>query len=297
MKLINFGSVNVDHVYQLNHLVRKGETIASTDYRKNEGGKGFNQAVALAKAGQKVYFAGAIGADGLFLKESLNGYGVDTMYLEVFDIPTGHAIIQVDEDGSNSIILYGGANRRITEEMVERVLNQFAGGDVVLLQNEICGGNIILREAARRGLRIVLNPSPITPELLTWPLEYVEWFILNEVEAEDMTGEKEPERMLDVILRKYPRSHVVLTLGEQGAICAYESCRVHQPAVPARAVDSTAAGDTFTGYFLHSILNGDSVETALTVAVRAAAITVSRPGAAASIPVMEEVRHAFVHKN
>lgn len=293
MKLINFGSVNVDHVYQLSHLVRKGETIASTDYQKNEGGKGFNQAVALAKAGQKVYFAGAIGADGLFLKECLNGYGVDTMYLEVFDIPTGHAIIQVDEDGSNSIILYGGANRRITEEMVERVLNQFAAGDVVLMQNEICGGDIILREAARRGLRVVLNPSPITPELLTWPLEYVEWFILNEVEAEDMTGEKDPERMLDVILRKYPQSHVVLTLGEQGAVYAYETCRVHQPAVPAKAVDSTAAGDTFTGYFLHSILNGDSVESALTVAARAAAITVSRPGAAVSIPVMEEVRHAF----
>lgn len=293
MKLINFGSVNVDHVYQLSHLVRKGETIASTDYQKNEGGKGFNQAVALAKAGQKVYFAGAIGADGLFLKECLNGYGVDTMYLEVFDIPTGHAIIQVDEDGSNSIILYGGANRRITEAMVERVLNQFASGDVVLMQNEICGGDIILREAARRGLRVVLNPSPITPELLNWPLEYVEWFILNEIEAEDMTGEKDPEKMLDEILRKYPRSHVVLTLGEQGAICAYGTCRVHQPAVPAKAVDSTAAGDTFTGYFLHSILNGDSVESALIVAARAAAITVSRPGAAVSIPVMEEVRHAF----
>lgn len=293
MKLINFGSVNVDHVYQLSHMVRKGETIASTDYQKNEGGKGFNQAVALAKAGQKVYFAGAIGADGLFLKECLNGYGVDTMYLEVFDIPTGHAIIQVDEDGSNSIILYGGANRRISEAMVERVLNQFASGDVVLMQNEICGGDIILREAARRGLRVVLNPSPITSELLNWPLEYVEWFILNEIEAEDMTGEKDPEKMLDGILRKYPRSHVVLTLGEQGAICAYGTCRVHQPAVPAKAVDSTAAGDTFTGYFLHSILNGDSVESALIVAARAAAITVSRPGAAVSIPVMEEVRHAF----
>lgn len=292
MRLINFGSVNVDHVYQLSHLVRKGETIASTDYRKTEGGKGFNQAVALAKAGQKVYFAGAIGSDGLFLKDYLNEYGVDTMYLEVFDIPTGHAIIQVDENGSNSIILYGGANRRITKEMVERVLNQFSDGDMLLMQNEICGGDIILREAAKRGMHVVLNPSPITPELMDWPLEYVEWFILNEVEAAELSGEMDTKKMLDALLNRFPQSHIVLTLGEQGAVCAYGDSRIYQPAVPAKTVDSTAAGDTFTGYFLHMIINGESLEAALLLAARAASITVSRPGAAISIPNMEEVKKA-----
>lgn len=279
-------------MYQLRHLVRKGETIASTNYQKNEGGKGFNQAVALAKAGQKVYFAGAIGTDGLFLRDCLNEYGINTRYLEVFDIPTGHAVIQVDENGSNSIILYGGANQRITEEMVERVLDEFDSGDVILIQNEINGGEMILKEAVRRGLRIVLNPSPMTPEIHNWPLERVEWLILNEIEAEDLTGEKDPDKMLDAFLHLCPDSHIVLTLGEKGAICAYGRDRVRQNAIPTKAVDSTAAGDTFTGYFLQTILNGGTVETALVRAAHAAAITVSRQGAAVSIPVMEEVEKA-----
>lgn len=289
MKVLDFGSANIDHVYRLNHLVRNGETLSADDYRKNEGGKGFNQAVALAKAGREVFFAGAIGHDGLFLKERLEEYGVDTRYLRTLDAPTGHAVIQVDDGGNNSIILYGGANRRITEEMAAETLKEFGRGDVILLQNEISGGDVILREAARRGLRIALNPSPFTPDLLDWPLGQVEWFLLNEVEAGDMSGEREPDRMLDVLSARYPRSRFVLTLGEQGAVCAYGDRRVCQRAPSVKAVDTTAAGDTFTGYFLHALLGGGSVEEALLLAVRAAAVTVSRPGAAQSIPVMEEV--------
>ncbi len=294
MKLVDFGSLNIDHVYSLGHLVRKGETAAAAAYQRNEGGKGFNQAAALAKAGQKVYFAGAVGTDGLFLKENLEKYGVNTEYLEVLDTPTGHAVIQVDDDGNNSIILYGGANRRITKEMIERTLSRFNPGDVLLMQNEVSCGDIILQEAASRGLRVVLNPSPMTPEIMGWPLEQVEWFLVNEVEAEDMTGETEPDRMLDVLRKKYPKSRFVLTLGEKGAVCAFNDRRIYQPAFKTQTVDSTAAGDTFTGYFLYAVLNGTAIDEALCLAARAAAITVSRPGAAVSIPEMEEVLAAGI---
>lgn len=289
MKVVVFGSANIDHKYQLSHLVRAGETLASGAYEKNEGGKGFNQAVALAKAGQKVCFAGAIGEDGLFLRDSLTAYGVDTEFLQVLEEPTGHAVIQVDEQGRNSIILYGGANRCIRSERIRTVLDHFETGDVLLLQNEIRGGEVLLREAAKRGLRVALNPSPISADLPEWPLEAVEWFILNEIEAGDLTGKSDPEEMAAELLRRYPASKVVLTLGEQGSLYLSAEEHLRQPAISVQAVDTTAAGDTFTGFFLQAVLNGLSVKVALARASHAASLAVSRPGAAVSIPTAEEL--------
>lgn len=290
MKLLVFGSLNIDHVYQLPHFVRDGETIASTRYDRHSGGKGLNQAIALAKAGQKVCFGGAIGADGLFLKELLNEYGVDTQFIRTLDTPTGHALIQVDTDGRNCIILYGGANQAITPEMIRETLAQLDAGDLILLQNEISHGDEIIREAAKRGIQIALNPSPFTAELLTWPLDKVTYFLLNEVEGEDMTGEKEPDKILDSMLERWPDCRVVLTLGVHGSMYADRTLRIFQPVVKAHAVDTTAAGDTFTGYFLHAVLEGKDVAFALKEAASASAITVSRPGAAQSIPLLKEVR-------
>jgi len=293
MKMLVFGSVNIDHVYQLSHFVREGETISSDDYHKNEGGKGTNQAVALARAGQTVYFAGAIGPDGLFMKDYLDAFGVNTDDLRTVDAPTGHAIIQVDAEGRNSIILYGGANRMITPAMIGETLSHFDVGDYVLMQNEISGGDELIRQAARRGLHVILNPSPVSAALLAWPLELVEWFILNEIEGEDITARHETDDMLDELLRRYPRSRVVLTLGSQGAVYADARGRVRQEAIATRAVDTTAAGDTFTGYFFHAVLAGKPVEAALRIAAQAASITVSRPGAGRSIPTEAEVLSAL----
>ena len=293
MKVLVFGSVNIDHVYRLPHLVRPGETIGSSAYQKNEGGKGTNQAVALAKAGQAVSFAGCIGQDGLFMRDYLNGFGVDTTDLTVVDEPTGHAVIQVDEEGRNSIILFGGANQRVTPALVEAVLSRCQPGDTVLLQNEISCGEVILRRAAELGLQVALNPSPVSEDLLRWPLEKVNWLILNEIEAGDITCVREPHEQLDALLRRCPHSRVVLTLGEQGAIYADAGCRIRQRAVPVQAVDTTAAGDTFTGYFLRAALNGQSIEEALSVAAFAASMTVSRPGAGRSIPLAPEVEAAM----
>ena len=293
MKLLDFGSLNIDHTYQLPHLVRPGETLASDSYHKSEGGKGFNQAVALAKAGQEVYLAGAIGQDGLFLRDYLQELGVHTEHLCVLDAPTGHAMIQLDTEGQNCIILFGGTNGMITEAMIDEVLVDFGAGDYLLLQNEISHVDSILRAAHAKGMHIILNPSPMSPELLTWPLELVEWFILNEIEGADITGKTQPEEMLDELLRRYPACHVVLTLGERGSVYADAAQRIDQSIVTAHTVDTTAAGDTFTGYFIHALLQGEAIQQALKTAACASAITVSRPGAGRSIPTAEEVQAAM----
>ena len=293
MKLLDFGSLNIDHTYQLPHLVRSGETLASDSYHKSEGGKGFNQAVALAKAGQEVYLAGAIGQDGLFLRDYLQELGVHTEHLCVLDAPTGHAMIQLDTEGQNCIILFGGTNGMITEAMIDEVLADFGAGDYLLLQNEISHVDSIICAAHAKGMHIILNPSPMSPELLTWPLELVEWFILNEIEGADITGKTQPEEMLDELLRRYPACHVVLTLGERGSVYADATQRMDQSIVSAHTVDTTAAGDTFTGYFLHALLQGEAIQQALKTAACASAITVSRPGAGRSIPAAEEVQAAM----
>ena len=293
MKLLDFGSLNIDHTYQLPHLVRPGETLASDSYHKSEGGKGFNQAVALAKAGQEVYLAGAIGQDGLFLRDYLQELGVHTEHLRVLDAPTGHAMIQLDTEGQNCIILFGGTNGMITEAMIDEVLADFGAGDYLLLQNEISHVDSIICAAHAKGMHIILNPSPMSPELLTWPLELVEWFILNEIEGADITGKTQPEEMLDELLRRYPACRVVLTLGERGSVYADATQRIAQSIVSAHTVDTTAAGDTFTGYFIHALLQGEAIQQALKTAACASAITVSRPGAGRSIPAAEEVQAAM----
>lgn len=289
MNVLVFGSLNIDHVYQVPHFLRPGETMDSTAYSRNAGGKGLNQAIALARAGQDTAFAGAIGPDGLFLRDTLMEAGVDTRHVQVLAAATGHAIIQVEATGGNAILLFGGTNRMITREMAQSVLSTFAAGDCVLLQNEISCGKEILQSAKEKGLRIALNPSPASPDLHAWPLELADWLILNEVEGEDLTGASQPQAMLDVLNRRFPHTAIVLTLGENGAFYRDGHQQLHQPAIPVKAVDTTAAGDTFTGYFLASVLAGKDPAFALRIAAHAAAVAVTRPGAGASIPTATEV--------
>jgi len=289
MKTLVFGSLNIDHVYQLEHFVQPGETTASHHYEKHAGGKGLNQAIALAKAGQETLFAGCIGQEGSFLKALLAAHGVNTDAIRTGDMPTGHAIIQVDAVGQNAIVLYGGANQCQTAESVCSALNLLEAGDLVLLQNEINLCPLIIREAVKRGIAVALNPSPLSPDLPSWPLDQLSWLILNEIEGAGLTGESEPQAILDGLLSRYPACRIVLTLGEQGACYADQNTRCFQPAFRTPAVDTTAAGDTFTGYFLHSIHRGDAVPQALERAAKASSITVSRPGAAESIPYHKEV--------
>lgn len=286
-RLLCFGSLNIDYTYAVKNFVLAGETIKSSGLQRNIGGKGLNQSVAFAKAGGKVFHAGKIGQDGLFLKSYLDENGVDTEFLNIGDTPTGHAIIQVDEKGGNCIIIHGGSNAEITDEYVNRVLSHFGSDDVLLIQNEINNLSYIVTKAKEKGMMIVLNPSPV--EGLDLPFEMVDYFILNEHEAEALFGESETEKAIEKMRSCYPDAKFVLTLGAEGSVYIDSEQIIRTEAMRVKAVDTTAAGDTFTGYFLNAVMNGKCPEDAMKLASKAAGITVSRNGAAESIPKFDEL--------
>lgn len=289
MKILNFGSLNIDHVYAVDHFVRPGETLSSKAYRRFSGGKGANQSVALGSAGAPVWHAGKIGADGLWLKQTLEARGVNTNFVEVVDCPTGHAFIQVTPHGENAIVIYGGANHRIAAEDARRVLSFFGAGDRLLVQNEITAIPEILREAARRKMKIAFNPAPMSREVHVYPLELVDVFIVNEIEGAELTSAEEPHAMLKVMAARFPHAGTVITLGAKGAIYGKAGTLIEEPGVRVAAVDTTGAGDTFVGYFLAELAAEKDLEVALRVACHAAALCVTRPGAADSIPLRSEV--------
>lgn len=291
MKILNFGSLNIDNVYNVKNFVQPGETILSLGYNVFCGGKGLNQSVALARAGANVYHAGAIGTDGQILRDMLKESGVHTDYLQTLDCASGHTVIEVNEQGQNRIIVTSGSNGRITEAFADEVLSHFEEGDILLLQNEISCIPYIMDRAYEKGMKIALNPSPVNESLFSYPLEKVTWFLVNETEGQLISGADSEEEtvILKLLQEKYPDSVIILTLGSKGAW--YQDCSTShfQPAYRVNAVDTTAAGDTFCGYLLAALSSGKSPETAMELATRASAIAVGRPGAAPSIPVMEEL--------
>lgn len=293
MRILIFGSANIDFVYAVDNIVRPGETTQSGAITVFPGGKGLNQAVAVAKAGAPCRFAGTIGADGLFLKELLQSAGVDTTPIRVSENKTGHAIIQVDRLGHNSIIIAHGANFENDRAYVDRVLSHYAAGDYLILQNEINDPSYLVQRAHSIGMVIFLNPSPINEAILSLDLSRISYLILNETEAEQIGKTENTDGFLQEIRRAYPHLRVVLTLGANGSIYADESGQYHCRAYRVQAVDTTAAGDTFTGYFVAMLSLGYPVREALKYASAAAAVAVSRPGAAVSIPTFAEVREAM----
>lgn len=288
-RILCYGSLNLDYVYQVPHFLQPGETLASTRRDVVCGGKGLNQAIAAARAGAQVFQAGKTGAEGQILRDTLVDSGVDVTLLAKSNGPGGHTFIQVDPSGQNCILLYGGSNQDIQQHEVDKVLDWFGPGDWLLLQNEINQLGYIMTGAARRGLSIVLNPSPIDEALMQLPLDLVNLFVFNEIEGAALSGTQNEEEMLDLLRAKWPQSKLLLTLGSKGCIYDDGQRRLHQGIYRAQAVDTTAAGDTFTGYFVAAIAGGQSVEHALDTASKAAAIAVTRPGAAPSIPTMDEV--------
>lgn len=184
MKVLNFGSINIDYVYKVDHFVQKGETISSSNLSIFSGGKGLNQSIALSRAGADVYHAGVVGIDGTFLIEQLKEAKVNTDYIYISDsIRTGNAIIQNDKKGDNCILLYGGANKSITSEMINKTLSYFKKDDWLVLQNEINEIPYIVEKAHEIGMKIVLNPSPMNDAIFDINLNYVDCFIMNEIEA------------------------------------------------------------------------------------------------------------------
>jgi ribokinase len=289
MTIYNFGSLNIDHVYRIDHSASPGETVVCDDFSMYAGGKGANQSIAIARAGGAVCHVGKIGYDGLWMVENMKSDGVDTSNIFISTKPTGHAIVQVDRFGQNSIVIYGGTNKDITTEEIDTVLSKCLPKDIILLQNEISNVGYLISQAADIGLEVVFNPAPMSSDVLTYALEDVSMLILNENEGQMLSGKTTHEDIVDTIVEKYPHSKVVLTLGESGAVYADGSRRVAVHGCKVEVVDSTGAGDAFIGYMLAGLQKEMSIEYCLSFANKAAALSVTRKGATASIPMLNEV--------
>ncbi len=293
MKVLNIGSMNLDHVYNVDHIVLPGETQATDGMNIFLGGKGMNQSIALAKAGAEVYHGGLIGNDGQLFLDACEEYGVNAQYIRKIKGKTGHAIIQIDRSAQNCILLYGGANEKLTKEFVDEVLEGFEAGDILLLQNEVNMIPYIVDKAYEKGMQIALNPSPFNDRLKEVDMSKISLFLMNEVEGGQITGLENPEDIIAKVVEMYPKAKIVLTLGKDGAIYAEGDIRYQQPIFKVQAVDTTAAGDTFTGYFLAGMIEGMPIPDILKMSAKASSIAVTREGAVQSIPYRKEVVDAL----
>ncbi|MEM1060413.1 MAG: ribokinase [Verrucomicrobiota bacterium] len=290
MRILNIGSLNIDHVYQVPHFAQPGESLSTTSYQRFAGGKGLNQSVAAARAGAAVRHTGCVGEDGLWLRKLLEAEGVNAEGVCKVAAPSGHAIIQVDLSGENSIVVYAGANREISMGQIHEAIFAMSPGDLLLLTNESANRETCLRTGREHGLQILYNPSPITPDMSGLPLDLVDLLICNRNEGSEITGRDEADAILEALARKLPETEVVLTLGSEG--CRYQGKgeAFALPARPVSPVDTTGAGDTFLGYLAAGLAESLSRRDALELATAAAAVAVTRPGAASAIPKRVEVR-------
>lgn len=293
MKVLNFGSLNYDYVYSVDHAVIPGETMDSFGMETFLGGKGFNQSISLARAGVEVYHAGLVGEEGQMFLDACKKNGIDTTFVKMVPGKSGHAIIQVDKNAQNCILLYGGSNRKITRAFVDEVLSHFEKGDILLLQNEINELDYLIDKAYEIGMQIALNPSPFDAALDKCDLGKVSVFLLNEIEGGQISGESEPDKILDKMMEQYPEARIVLTLGSDGVVYRDKNQTCRQGIFQVKAVDTTAAGDTFTGYFIASWIADMPVPETLRMCAKASSITVSRKGAADSIPTRKEVQESL----
>lgn len=293
MKVLNFGSLNIDMVYSVESFVKPGETISSLGYGAFCGGKGLNQSIAMKRAGvEGLYHAGKIAKDGKMLLEKLEQNNIDTQFVLKDGKYTGHAIIQVDALGQNNIILSAGANGEISTGEACAVLTHFGQGDILVLQNEISSLDYLIKKANERQMRVFLNPSPITPQLLQAPLEKVELFLMNELEAQGLSGEMDVDKGIEALKEKYPNAKFLITLGKCG-VKYYDGKDVYyQNTYNVKTVDTTAAGDTFTGYFIAGYILNEAPREILDTSSRAAALAVMTKGAAESIPLKADVKNA-----
>lgn len=289
MRIYNLGSLNLDYVYSVEHFLTAGETLSSNGLRTFPGGKGLNQSVALSRAGAKVIHGGLVGDNSELLTDTLSQAGVDIQRIQKISSKSGHTIIQVDKSGQNCILLYPGANGAVDQAYIERFLSDGREGDILLLQNEISGLEAAFEIAHAKKMQIAFNPSPYHENILKLPLSYVKWWFCNEIEAQALFESSIPQEIADAFLKRYPHSQLILTLGEKGSVFVDANTCISQPIYPVQAVDTTAAGDTFTGYFLAAWVGGKDVAYALEIAAKAAGIAVSRHGASASIPFLKEV--------
>lgn len=293
-RVLNVGSLNLDLVYRVAHIVRSGETLATESFTCLPGGKGLNQSVALARAGVEVCHFGAVGQDGGSLLEVLREAGADVSLVATREGETGRAMIQCDHGGENAILLQPGVNHELEGSRLLAAMDAMQSGDYLLLQNET---NLVLeavREGNRRGLVVCWNAAPFSPLARQVSLEEVHVLIVNETEAEGLSGEVSPQHALQALARRMPTATIVVTLGAEGSLVWQNEKTFAVPACPCpEVVDTTAAGDTFTGYLLASMLLGSTLPDSLVQASRAAAWCIARPGAAPSIPTRECLKNVW----
>lgn len=289
MKILNFGSLNIDKVYAVEEIVKGGETIDSVSFSESVGGKGLNQSIAVAKAGGNIMHAGCVGKDGEILLQALKDNNVDTSLIKTVETASGQAIIQVDKHGQNCIILFHGANYEVDKAYIDEAMQDFAQGDILILQNEISNIDYIIEVAKAKQMKIYLNPSPINENLNKYNMQTIDGIFVNEHEGAYLADKEKVEDILDSLASKYPELEIILTFGDKGAYYRHKDINIFQPAYKVDAVDTTAAGDTFTGYFIALRQQGKSIEESLQKASKASSITVSRKGASISIPKIAEV--------
>ncbi len=288
MAIWTLGSINADMVYSVPRLPAPGETVAAGGLRYFLGGKGANMSVAAARAGARVVHVGAVGADGRWAVDRLRQYGVDTDHVAEVAGATGHAVIAVEPGGENSILIYPGANRAIPSRTLGLALSAAQAGDFLLMQNETNLQPEAARMGREMGLKVCYAAAPFDAAAVRAVLPWLDILILNRVEAEQLTqaAGKRPEEL--------PVAHVIVTLGARGArhVDTEKGLSRDFPAFPVRVVDSTGAGDTFTGYLLAGLDRGMEMAQAIDLAGRAAALMVTRAGTADVIPELAEVEAA-----
>lgn len=284
MRILNIGSMNIDYVYKVEHIVSEGETQNVLLVETNVGGKGLNQSVAAARAGGTVFHAGMIGKEGKILIDFLKKSEVDISLVSLCDKDQGHAVIQVDKQGRNSILVYGGSNKMVTKEYIDKVLDEFSSEDILMVNNEVSEAEYMLKKAYEKKMKTVFNASPIDNILLNMDLINVTYLVVNEIEGEALSGEKEPKMMLESILHKYHDIKIILTLGPDGSMYRDKEKTINQGSYKVEAKDTTAAGDTYMGYFAAGLANGLKIEDCMKTASMAAAIAVTKHGAAETIP-------------
>ena len=299
MKILNFGSINIDYVYSVDHFVKEGETQSTYKRTVFPGGKGLNQSIALSKADAKVYHAGKVGNDdGFFLKDLLKENNVNVDYVKQVESSSGHTIIQVNKQGNNCILLYPGANNLQNEKFIRDVFINFEEGDFLVLQNEINNLNLIIEIAKEKNMVIFLNPSPFDEKIKLLDLKKIDYFLLNEIEASQMCNIdiNDIDILIKELREKYPRAKFVLTLGKDGVIYFDNKSIFKHGIYDVEVVDTTAAGDTFTGFFIASASKNIGIEKSLEIASIASSLSVTKNGAALSIPSLEEVLNSNLSK-
>ena len=292
-RIVVFGSISYDRTLRVPRLPSAGHGVMASGVTEGVGGKGANVSVAVARAGGIVGLVSAVGPDGDRALRALAASGVDITRVERNPVaPTAEVIIHLADDQTEFGTTVPGADRQVSIAEMDAAIAQFRGGHLGYLDGMINDGAHVIRAMARRGAPLVVNPSPVHPDVAAWPMERATVIMLNQGEARTFTGESDEQRQLEALHRLYPGPAVVLTMGPRGAWYSARQHRAHIPTVETQAVDSTAAGDTFAGYFLADLARAEPPEQALRHAARAAALCVTRPGSLQSIPLRHELETA-----